>query len=302
MVKHSKEYALSRHEFESFVEGCRQIDDEVQKQEALFIAFTAGRLGMRAGEILHMDKSWVDWRNRMIDIPSQDTCTKNEGQPCGYCKRSAKEKAERSKMTLAEARLEVIQNKLLGQLESIPGHVRKQLSTAHIVSINGDLDVSSIDSQINSILDGCETVKDREDFKDSLNSMAKQYREENIKGEEDMLEKQWKPKTKNASRSIPFDWCPRAEIQLEKFFTLYDEFPYSQSAIQRRVNKSLELSVVVDKEDCSPHGLRATAATELAARGIPAPTLQQLFGWSQISTAQNYVSSSPERSQKQLYR
>ena len=30
--------------------------------------------------------------------------------------------------------------------------------------------------------------------------------------------------------------------------------------------------------------------------------LQQLFGWSQITTAQNYINSSPEGSQKQLYR
>ena len=302
MVQHSKEFALSRHEFESFVEGCRQIEDDIQSQEALFIAFTAGRLGMRAGEILHMRKDWIDWRNRMIDIPAQDNCTKNDGEPCGYCNRSAKEKAERSEMSLAEARLEVIQNKLIGKLDSIPGHVRKQLSTAHIVSINGDLDVSSIDSQINSILDGCDTIKDREDFKESLDEMAKDYKQKNTSEKDDILNKQWQPKTKNAARSIPFDWCPRAEIQLEKFFTLYDQFPYSQSAIQRRVNKSLELSVVVDKNDCSPHGLRATAATELAARGIPAPTLQQLFGWSQIATAQNYVNSSPERSQKQLYR
>lgn len=302
MVQHSREHALSKHEFESFIEGCRQIEDEIQKQEALFIAFAAGRLGMRSGEILHMKSDWIDWRNRMIDIPSHDECDKNNGEACGYCKRSAREKAKRSKLSLAESRLEVIQNKLLGRLDSIPGHVRKQLSTAHIVSINGDLDVSSIDSQINSILDGCKTVEDKDKFKQSLNDMAEEYRNKHNQTYKDTIEKQWQPKTKNAARSIPFDWCPRAEIQLEKFFTLYEQFPYSQSALQRRVNKSLELSVVVNKDDCSPHGLRATAATELASRGIPAPTLQQLFGWSQISTAQNYINSSPERSQKQLYR
>jgi len=302
MVKHSKEYALSRYDFESFIEGCREVEDEITKQESLFIAFAAGRLGMRSGEILHMNKEWIDWRNQMIDIPKQENCRKDDGGPCGYCKRSAKEKAERSKMTLAEARLEVIQNKLIGQLDSIPGNIRKQLSTAHIVSINGDLDVSSIDSQIDSILDGCETISNRVEFKESLDSMAKEYKKENNKTRNDMIEKQWVPKTRNASRSIPFDWCPRAEIQIEKFFSLYDQFPYSQSALQRRVKKGLNLAVGLSEEDCSPHGLRATAATELAARGIRAPTLQQLFGWSQISTAQNYVNSSPERSQKQLYR
>lgn len=302
MVQHSHENALSRHEFESFVEGCRGIEDEIEKQEALFIAFAAGRLGMRAGEILHMKSNWIDWRNRMVDIPAQDNCQKDEGDPCGYCKRSAKEKAKRSKLSLAEARLEVIQNKLLGRLDSIPGHVRKQLSTAHIVSINGDLDVASIDSQINSILDGCETVQDKAKFKQALNDMAEDYRNKNNRTFEEALEKQWQPKTKNAARSIPFDWCPRAEIQLEKFFSLYDQFPYSQSALQRRVNKSLRLSVVVDEDDCSPHGLRATAATELSARKIPAPTLKQFFGWSQIATAQSYIDSSAKRSQRQLYR
>lgn len=303
MVQHAKEFALDRHSFERYIDGCRQIEDPIQRQESLFIAFVGGRLGLRAGEMLHLREGWIDWRNRMIDIPAFDPCKRGEdGGPCGYCKAQARQTAERTELSLSEARLEVIQKKLLGQLESIPGHVRRQLSTAHIVSIDGDLDQEAIDAQVNGILESCEHVDDAEVFQEALDELAVDYQAEHCRTVEDVLDRQWNPKTENANRSVPFDWCPRAEIALERFLDLYDGWPYSMSALRRRVNKPLRLAHDLDESDCKPHGLRATAATELAARGVPAVTLKQIFGWSQIATAQSYVETSPERSRKQLYR
>lgn len=303
MVQHSREFALDQHEFERYIDGCRRVEDPIQRQECLFIAFVGGRLGLRAGEMLHFREDWIDWRNRMVDIPAFDPCTRGEdGGPCGYCRAQARQTADRSELTLAEARLEVIQNQLLGQLQSIPGHVRRQLSTAHIVSIDGDLDKQAIDDQLRGILSHCDSIESADEFMNALDEMAADYQSENQRTVQQVLDRQWNPKTENANRSVPFDWCPRAEITIERFMDLYDAWPYSMSALRRRVNKPLRLAHGLTEEDCKPHGLRATAATELAARGVPATTLKQVFGWSQISTAQHYVETSPERSRKQLYR
>lgn len=303
MVQHSKAFALDQHEFERYLDGCRRIGDPIQRQEAIFIAFIAGRLGLRAGEILHFRQAWIDWRNRMIDVPGYDACTRGEdGGPCGYCRAQARQTADRSSLTLTEARLEVIQNKLLGQLQSIPGFVRQQLSTTHIVAIDGDLDEDAIREQLSGILAACDSVEDSDAFLEALDSMAREYRDEEQQTVDDILEEQWGPKTENSVRSVPFDWSPRSEIALERFTDLYDQWPHSMSALRRRVNKPLELAEGLSTDDCKPHGLRATAATELAARGVTAPTLKNMFGWSQLSTAQSYISGSPERSRKDLYR
>ena len=209
MVQHSKEFALDAHEFERYIEGCRRIDDKIQRVEALFVGFIAGRLGLRAGEILHLSESWIDWRNRMIDIPAYDPCTRgDDGGPCGYCRAQARQTADRSELSLQEARLEVIQQKLLGQLRSIPGHVRRQLSTAHIVAIDSDLDEDAIEKQLYGILSSCESVDDADAFVDALDELARDYQAENQRTVEQVLDRQWNPKTENANRSVPFDWCP----------------------------------------------------------------------------------------------
>ena len=48
-------------------------------------------MGLRGGEIAHLDAEWVDWQARVIEIPEHDTCTKgdNPGEVCGYCRRRA---------------------------------------------------------------------------------------------------------------------------------------------------------------------------------------------------------------------
>jgi len=47
----------------------------------------AGRLGMRAAKIAHMNEEWVDFKNGMIEIPEEEPCTKSKnGDECGYCR------------------------------------------------------------------------------------------------------------------------------------------------------------------------------------------------------------------------
>lgn len=101
---HSKEDALSDREFEHLIEGTYEMDD-YYSLEARFVSLVAGRLGLRAGEIVHMKESWVDWRRRMIVIPPHDPCDKGrDGGICGYCKQLAQQRAEHNPdVTLEQA-------------------------------------------------------------------------------------------------------------------------------------------------------------------------------------------------------
>lgn len=85
-VTHSKENALNEREFELLYEGAQKIDG-YQGLEAQFIVLVAGRLGLRAGEIAHMQSDWVNWRDKLIEIPAHQTCRKGKGDSlCGSCR------------------------------------------------------------------------------------------------------------------------------------------------------------------------------------------------------------------------
>lgn len=113
----------------------------------------------------------------------------------------------------------------------------------------------------------------------------------------------WRAKTDAAARSIPFDFSPRVEIAVERFFqdSLRDRWPYSQTAINRRINKSAEAAKEISDDDIYPHALRATAASYHAGRGLDVLPLQALLGWSQASTAERYVQQSPRNTARQLH-
>jgi site-specific recombinase XerD len=51
----------------------------------------------------------------------------------------------------------------------------------------------------------------------------------------------------------------------------------------------------------NPHGLRATAATYHAGRGLGVLPLQSLMGWADLQTAQRYIKQSPENTQRALH-
>lgn len=112
---------------------------------------------------------------------------------------------------------------------------------------------------------------------------------------EDALASMWSPKTISSSREIPFDAAPRAEIVIERFFERFDEWPTSRQSVNRRVNRAAREADGLDEADVYPHALRATAASRFAARGLDIFALKAVMGWSQISTAECYVSSSGER-------
>jgi integrase len=106
MTRHTRKDALDARAFELLMEGAWQLD-EYFSLEARFVILVAGRLGLRAGEIAHMDASWIDWRRRMIEIPAHHPCEKGrDGGRCGYCRQAAAEKAARDETLAPDAALE----------------------------------------------------------------------------------------------------------------------------------------------------------------------------------------------------
>ena len=113
-------------------------------------------------------------------------------------------------------------------------------------------------------------------------------------------ESMWSPKTSAAAREIPFDADPRAELIVDRYFDRFDEFQSSQSGINRRVRRAAEHADEIRPADIHPHGLRATAATRFANKGLDVVALQSMFGWAQLSTAHNYIRRSGEQTAKAI--
>lgn len=89
MVRHSHQDALSETEFQRLVDETDNLAHPFDA-EALFILVTAGRLGMRAGEIAHMRRDWINYDDSLIQIPRHDPCRGGKnGGPCSYCETQA---------------------------------------------------------------------------------------------------------------------------------------------------------------------------------------------------------------------
>jgi len=109
------------------------------------------------------------------------------------------------------------------------------------------------------------------------------------------LEYSWAAKTAAASREVPFDADPRAELVVERFFDRHDGWPHSQQAVNRRVARAGREADSISADDIYPHCLRATAASDLAGKGLDVFSLKSMMGWAQLQTARCYVTSSGER-------
>lgn len=108
-VRHSKEDALDDREFELLLEGARELSqsDYYYNPDPEFVIYVLGRLGLRRGELVHLREEWIDWRQKMIEIPAHDDCDHGRGgQICGYCEQLARQRVEHSdgELTMDEAR------------------------------------------------------------------------------------------------------------------------------------------------------------------------------------------------------
>jgi integrase len=102
---HSREFTLTRREFEEMVEATYELDSPYDL-ECRFVLFLAGKLGMRSAEISHIDSDWVNWQERVVEIPIHDECNKGtcEGEVCGSCRLMAKKKLRNNNLTIKEAK------------------------------------------------------------------------------------------------------------------------------------------------------------------------------------------------------
>jgi integrase len=295
----SKELALTDREFELFVRGAQNIECDLRSQETEFIAFVLGRLGLRPGELCHIHEDWINWRRRMIEIPTHDPCDKGkDGGLCGSCKQAVRQKVDYAELSLDEARMEVLQD-AIG--ERLPRHIRSQIRGVHFAAVEGDLDRDDVDRQLDLLLESADAVGNHKAILDALDSAARDHMDEATITTDEAAALEWSPKNPNAAREVPFDFDPRAELVVEDFFDRFDGWPESQTTINRRVDTVLERVDEFDRDTTTPHGLRATAASHASARGLSPLPLQSMFGWADISTARNYVASSSENTQRQLH-
>lgn len=93
-ARHAKQDALNGREYQLLLEGAHRMPD-YEGQHAKLVVLTAGRLGLRAGEITHLREDWIDWRRQMLEIPRQQGCEKGrDGGLCGQCRQAARQLAE----------------------------------------------------------------------------------------------------------------------------------------------------------------------------------------------------------------
>nr|WP_282594480.1 site-specific integrase [Halomarina salina] len=117
---------------------------------------------------------------------------------------------------------------------------------------------------------------------------------------EQALSTRWAPKTAAGARAIPFDFETRVEMTVERFFEAYDTYPHSCASINRRVNRAAEAADDLDSQRVYPHGLRATASTFHAARGLTGLPLQSFMGWEKLATAETYLNGTTEATRRAL--
>lgn len=86
MTRHSHEDAIDKRRFEQLLKITYELKDPFDLQ-CRFVLIAAGRLGLRAGEITHIQEDWIDWGERIIHIPSYDPCE------CGACRSASRQSA-----------------------------------------------------------------------------------------------------------------------------------------------------------------------------------------------------------------
>ena len=89
----TRERVLSTNEFERLLIGASRTpttqgspNADLEARAAILIA---GRLGLRRGELAHLDASWVNTDTQMLHIPAHDPCDSGRnGSLCGYCRQA----------------------------------------------------------------------------------------------------------------------------------------------------------------------------------------------------------------------
>lgn len=121
MVRHSREDAITEKQFDGLYRAADRLG-EPYRLDCLFVLMVAGRLGLRAGELCHVDESWINWERRQIEIPTIDPCTLGkDGGVCGYCRDRAASAVECDEdLTMDEAIAERWEPKTQNGARAVP--------------------------------------------------------------------------------------------------------------------------------------------------------------------------------------
>ena len=130
--------------------------------------------------------------------------------------------------------------------------------------------------------------------------LARQKADRDDRDFEAVLEEYWTPKSEAARREIYFGSDPRTRLTIERFFERFDEWPWSVTVINRRVNLLAEETEGLSPDCVRPHSLRSSAATHQAYLGMDLWDLLNFFGWELISTAEKYLSRNALRTARNM--
>ena len=120
-VRHAWKDAPSQVEYELIIDDIHRNLEEEYRQDCYFLFLTMGQLGLRAGEVTHMTREWVDLKNKTITIPTRDPCKNGrDGGICGYCKSQARQANKRYGKPMDEALQERWTPKMEASARTIP--------------------------------------------------------------------------------------------------------------------------------------------------------------------------------------
>lgn len=295
--KHSKEYALDEYEFELLLEGADRMDKhEDSRLEAKFAILVLGRLGLRVGELVHLENDWIDLDEKVVQIPRHEPCRMGRyGGLCGACRQHAEQRTECSQTGIIQARLDLLEDGFEPFHESL--EPVWMMRSAHAAFLDGVIGNESLETDIEIALNDLEdVVHDPFHAYDRLTEAAGDLAREQTIPLGDAESMAWSGKTDAASRQIPFDWNPRLELWVERFCGKYEKgWPYTRSTVNRRLEWAQDAADGLDDLRIFPHALRATAATRHAANNIQSDTLQRIMGWACSEVSDRYILHSDER-------
>ena len=102
----------------------------------------------------------------------------------------------------------------------------------------------------------------------------------------------WQPKSEAGQRLIPLR-DPDVIRVLRQYFSNNQEIGLSRTTIWRRVTSAADHAEL--ETMCSPHVLRHTFGTRLAAKGATAQYIKQAMGHRHLETSEQYIQFSSRR-------
>lgn len=115
---------------------------------------------------------------------------------------------------------------------------------------------------------------------------------------EEAKEQRWQAEYEQSERDIPFDWLDEEDKKIiREYFNEHERYPKSRATINRRIDRIIAATEIIDKDDVYPEALRSHAAISLANRGVGIINLREFLGYDGYRKAikiLEHVSDAPE--------